>query len=217
MAARKSFLVIGLGRFGASVSTALVEAGHDVLGVDVDPAVVQRMSSKLTHAVVLDATNEEGLASLGVGNFDAVVVSAAGHFEASVLITLLLKQRGARFVVAKAPTEQQADVLDRVGADEVVQPERDAGRRLARRLIAPNVIDYLTMQPGLSVAEVTAPDFMVGKTLGELDVRRRYNIAVLLIRNGPRLVISPDPDDHIIAGDTLVLVGPDEQIERLRG
>jgi trk system potassium uptake protein len=132
MAARKSFLVIGLGRFGASVSLALTDAGHDVLGVDVDQTVVQRLAKRLTHILVLDAANETGLASLGAGNFDAAVVAIGSHFEASVLITLLLKRLGARYVVAKATNEQQAEVLARVGADQVVQPENDAGRRLAR-------------------------------------------------------------------------------------
>lgn len=216
MTTRKNFLVIGLGRFGASLACALADAGHDVLGVDADPAVVQRLSSRLTHVAALDAANEEALASLGVGNFDAAIVASGSNFEASILITLLLKQQGARYVVAKALTEQQVEVLSRVGADRVVQPERDAGLRLARRLISPNVLDYLTVEPGMSVAEVSAPDFMADKTLAELDVRRRHKITILLIKNGKRVIISPDPDDVIHAGDTLVVVGRDEDIARLR-
>jgi trk system potassium uptake protein TrkA len=216
MTTRKNFLVIGLGRFGASLACALADAGQDVLGVDADPAIVQRLSSRLTHVAALDAANEEALAGLGVSNFDAVIVASGSNFEASILITLLLKRLGARYVVAKATTEQQAEVLNRVGADRVVQPERDAGPRLARRLISPNVLDYLTLEPGMSVAEVRAPDFMAGKTLAELDVRRRFKITILLIKNGHRFLISPDPDDRIEAGDTLVVVGRDEDIARLR-
>jgi trk system potassium uptake protein len=216
MAVRKSFLVIGLGRFGTSISYALADAGQDVLGVDSDPAVVQRMSSRLTHVVTLNGANEEALASLGVGNFDAVVVATGSNFESSILITLMLKRMGARYVVAKARTQQQEEVLVRVGADRVVQPERDAGQRLARRLISPNVLDYLTVEAGLSVAEMRAPDWMVGKSLEELDVRRKHKITILLIKNGPRLLISPDPDDHIQPGDILVVVGRDSDIARLR-
>lgn len=216
MAKRKSFLVIGLGRFGTSLATALMEAGQEVLGVDVDPVVVQRLSSHLTHVVTLDSANEEALASLGIGNFDATIVATSSNFEASILLTLMLKRLGARYVLAKADTEQQADVLKRVGADRVVQPARDAGLRLAHQLISPNVLDYLSMRPGLSVAEVHAPEFMAGKTLAELDVRRRYRITILLIKNGNRFLISPDPDDRINRGDRLVVVGRDEDIARLQ-
>lgn len=216
MAKRKSFLVIGLGRFGTSLATALMEAGQEVLGVDVDPVVVQRLSSHLTHVVTLDSANEEALASLGIGNFDATIVATSSNFEASILLTLMLNRLGARYVLAKADTEQQADVLKRVGADRVVQPARDAGLRLAHQLISPNVLDYLSMRPGLSVAEVHAPEFMAGKTLAELDVRRRYRITILLIKNGNRFLISPDPDDRINRGDRLVVVGRDEDIARLQ-
>ncbi|MCS7220681.1 MAG: TrkA family potassium uptake protein [Anaerolineae bacterium] len=212
----KSFLIIGLGRFGESLACALIEAGHEVLGVDRDPAVVQALANQLTHVVQADATQEDVLRSLGVNNFDAVIVGSAGNFESSTLITLSLKQLGARHIVAKALTDMQAEVLRRVGADEVILPEREAGLRLARRLTAPNILEYLALGPDLSVAELVAPDFLTGKTLGELDVRRRYRVTVLLIKNGDRLVISPDPDDRIEAGDVLVVVGRDADIQRLR-
>ena len=212
----KSFLIIGLGRFGESLACTLAEGGHDVLGVDRDPAVVQALASRLTHVVQADATQEEVLRNLGANNFDAVIVGPAGDFESSTLITLSLKQLGARYIVAKALTEMQAEVLRRVGADEVILPEREAGLRLARRLTAPNILEYLTLSPDLNVAELIAPAFLTGKTLGELNVRRRYGITVLLIKNGDRLVISPDPDDRIEEGDVLVVVGREAEIQRLR-
>lgn len=214
---KKSFLVIGLGRFGSSLAIALSDAGHEVLAVDTDVEVVQRLSSRLTHAVALNAASEEALATFGVGNFDAAIVATGSDFESSVLLTLMLKRLGGRFVVAKARNEQQEEVLNRVGADRVVQPERDAGLRLARQLITPNVLDYLTLGIGMSVAEIHAPDFMIGKTLADLDVRRKYKIAILLIRNGDRILISPDPEDLITSGDRLVVVGRDADIARLRG
>ena len=216
MANRKNFLVIGLGRFGSSTALSLAEAGHEVMGVDIDEPLVQRVSSQLAQVAQVDAANEAALASLGVADYDGVVVGIGTQFEASILITLLLKKLGARHVVAKADTEQQADVLTRVGADLVVQPEREAGRRLARRLISPNLLDFLTVETGMTVAELRAPDWMTGKTLGELDVRRRHKINILLIKNGPRLLISPDPDDPIEAGDILVVLGSDADIARLR-
>ncbi|MBE0409878.1 MAG: TrkA family potassium uptake protein, partial [Anaerolineales bacterium] len=184
MAKRRSFLVIGLGRFGTSLAEALVQKGHEVMGVDADPVVVQRLSTHLTHTVVMEAVTEETLLTLGIGNFDAVIVATGGNFESSILLTLMLKRLGARYVVANAHTEQQADVLNQVGADKVVQPEQDAGRRIAHQLITPNILDYLPLAAGMSVAEVPAPEFMVGKTLAELEMRRKYRISVLLIENG---------------------------------
>jgi trk system potassium uptake protein TrkA len=216
MAKRKSFLVIGLGRFGVSLATALIDEGQEVLGVDIDPAVVQRLSGALTHVVTIDSADEESLAALGIGNFDAAIVAISGNFEASVLLTLGLKRLGARYVVAKANTEEQAEVLTRVGADRVVQPSRDVGLRTAHQLVSPNVLDYLALKSGMSVAEIHAPTFMAGKTLAELDVRRRYKITIILIKNGDRFLISPDPDDLIQASDRLVVVGRDEDIARLQ-
>lgn len=214
---KKSFLVIGLGRFGSSLAIALSEAGHEVLAVDTDLEAVQRLSNRLTHAVAMDAANEQALETLGVRNFDAAIVAIGDDFESSILLTLMLKRLGVQFVVAKARTEQQVEVLNRVGADRVVQPERDAGLRVARQLISPNLLDYLTLGPGMSVAEIHAPDFMVGKTLSELNVREKYKITILLIRNGERFLISPDPEDRISLNDRLVVAGRDEDIARLRG
>lgn len=216
MAKRKSFLVIGLGRFGRSLAEALMSEGQEVLGVDTDPAVVQQLSSHLTHVVTMDSNSEESLATLGIGNFDAAIVAISGNFEASVLLTLGLKRLGARYIVAKANTEEQEEVLTRVGADRVVQPSRDAGLRMAHQLTSPNVLDYLALRPGMSVAEIIAPDFMAGRTLGELDFRRRHKITIILVKDGDRFLISPDPDDVIHQGDRLVVVGRDEDIARLQ-
>lgn len=213
---RKNFLVIGLGHFGTSLACSLADAGHDVLGVDIDLDIVQALSSRLAHVVEMDATNEEALASLGINNFDAAIVASGKNFEASVLITLLLKRLDAGYVVAKAITEQQAEVLKRIGADQVVQPERDAGARLARLLISPNVLEYLELEQGVSVAEIQAPASMDGKSVAELDFRRKYKITILLIKDGDRYLISPDPDDRVRTGDTLVVFGRNEDISRIR-
>jgi trk system potassium uptake protein len=216
MGKRKSFLIIGLGRFGTSLATALMDEGQELLGVDTDPVVVQRLSGRLTHVVTLDSNSEESLATLGIGNFDAAIVALSGNFEASVLLTLGLKHLGAQYIVAKANTDEQAEVLTRVGADRIVSPSRDAGIRMAHQLTSPNVLDYLALKPGMSVAEVIAPDFMDGKSLNQLDMRRRYKVTILLIKNGNRFLVSPDPDDIIHHGDTLVVVGKDEDIARLQ-
>lgn len=212
----KSFLVIGLGRFGTSLACALAEAGHYVLGVDRARDVVQALAGRLTHVVQLDAADEEALRSLDVSQFDAAVVGMASDFESSVLVTLLLKRLGARRIIARALSETQKEVLSLVGADEVIQPEMDAGVHLARRLVTPNILEYLTLGPGISVAEVQAPSFMAGKTLSELNIRRRYGVTVLVIKNSDRLVVLPGADERIEQGDTLVVVGRDKDIARLR-
>ena len=213
---RKSFLVIGLGRFGSSLAVALAEAGHEVLAVDTDHDVVQSMSSRLTHVVAMDAASEDALATLGVGNFDAAIVATGSDFESSILLTLMLKKLGASLVIAKALTEQQVEVLNRVGADRVVQPERDAGLRLARQLASPNLLDYLTLGPGMSVAEIKPPEFVLGKSLKELNLRRTHRINILVIKRGEEFLISPDPDEKIRAEDSLIVAGLDVDIARLR-
>lgn len=213
---RKSFLVIGLGRFGSSLACSLEEAGQEVLGVDTNSTKVQLIVNRLTHVVILDATNEVALSSLGVGNFDAAIVASGSNFESSILITMLLKRLGARYIVAKALTEQQAYVLSQVGADRVVQPEREAGLHLANKLISPNLLDYFILEPDLRVAEVLAPDWMSGNTISNLDIRHNYKVTILLIKNGNRLLISPNSKDIINAGDTLIVFGHEEDIRRLR-
>lgn len=213
---RKNFLVIGLGRFGTSVACSLADAGHDVLGVDMDSDIVQELSGRLAHVVEMDAANEDALRSLGINNFDAAIVASGENFESSVLITLLLKRLGARLVVAKAITEQQAEVLKRIGADQVIQPERDAGARLAHLLMSPNVMEYLALEQGVSVAEIQVPASIDGKSVAELDFRRKYKITILLIQNGNRYIVSPDPEDRVRTGDTLIVFGRDEDISRFR-
>jgi trk system potassium uptake protein TrkA len=206
------FAVIGLGRFGRSVALTLVELGHSVLGVDREEARVQAVSRQLTHAVQADATDEETLNALGVRNFDAVVVGIGANIEASVLVTLMLKQLGVPRVVAKASSELHGRVLERVGADRVVFPEREMGVRIARRLVAPGVLDLIELTPDVSVEELTAAGKIAGRTLRELDLRAKYGVTVLAIRRGEDVEVSPRPDVRIQQGDVLVVIGRNEQL-----
>jgi len=162
---RKSFAVIGAGRFGSSLAITLAEIGHDVLVMDLDETKVQELSDKVTHALQADSTHEQNIKVLGIANFDAVIVSIGTEIQASILTCLMVKELGAKYVVAKALTEQHGKVLERIGVDRVVFPERDMGIRLARQLADSYVLNCMDLSPDYSVEELTAPDFMVGRTL----------------------------------------------------
>jgi len=150
----KQFVVVGLGRFGASVATTLAENGHDVLAIDRDPEKVQAISADVTHAVEADATDEEALKTLGVRNFDVAVVSIGDNVSANILCTLILKELNLPFVIVKAPDKLHGKVLTKVGADRIVYPERDMGARIAQNLISSNVLDYIEFAPEYGVIEL---------------------------------------------------------------
>jgi len=210
----REFGVIGLGRFGASVARTLFEQGYNVLGVDRDEARVQANVNYCTHVVQADATDEEALRSLGVQNLDVVVVSMGHNLEASVLTTLTVKEMGVREVVAKASSEMHGKVLQRIGADRVVFPERDMGVRVANRLISAGILDYLQLGPHMSITEINAGNKLAGHTLGELHLRHRHGVNVLAIRRGEDVRVLPTADDHIQDGDVLVTIGTNDQIRK---
>lgn len=212
----KQFAVIGLGRFGSSVAGTLYDQGYEVLGIDIDPACVQAMSNRLTHVVVADATDEEVLRSLGIRNLDVVVVAIGTDIQASILVTLLLKEMGVQRVVAKATSELHGKVLAKTGADEVVFPELDMGVRLAHRLIASNVIDHLELGPDYSLVEIRATEQMTGKTLRQLGLRAKYGVSVIVIRRGDEIKVNPHADDRVEAGDVLVVIGQNDDLSRLQ-
>jgi len=210
--AKKQFAVIGLGLFGKSVATTLCSMGYNVLGVDKNGERVQEMAEVLTHAVEADATEEGALRSLGIRNFDVVVVAIGEEREASILITLLLKELGVGYVLAKAKDPLHGKVLSKVGADRVIYPERDMGSRVARLLAAANTVDYLELAPNYCIVELRAPQDFVGKTLGQLELRRRYGINVLALKRGREVLISPGAEDYIEEGDILVVLGEQDKI-----
>ncbi|ADU50945.1 TrkA-N domain protein [Thermaerobacter marianensis DSM 12885] len=211
----REFAVIGLGRFGRAVATTLYEMGFSVLGIDVDEEAVQNMVQHATHVVTADATDEEVLRSLGLRNFDVVVV-AIGDLEASVLVTLLLKEMGVRWVVAKAVSEHHGRVLQRIGADRVVFPERDMGMRLAQRMVSAHFLDYIEVSPDVSVVELQAGGDMVGKSLEQLRLRNRFRVTVIAIRRGDQVLVSPGAGAVVEARDVVVVIGTNEDIRRMQ-
>lgn len=212
---RQQFVVIGLGRFGASVARTLAQMGYEVLAIDQDEDCVQALAAEVTHAAQADATDEEALRSLGVRNFDVAVVGI-GAVEASVLTTLVLRSQGVKYVVAKASSELHRQVLEKVGADKVLFPERDMGIRVAHNLISGNFLDYLELAPGYSIMEFLAPASYVGFNLRQLDLRARFGISIIAIRKKDgRLEVAPGADSVIENGDILVAMGTDDMMEKI--
>ena len=213
----KQFIVLGLGRFGSAVATTLVELGHEVLGVDNDEERVDALKDKITQAVQADITEEKVLKELGVKNFDAAIVSIATDLEASILVTMMLKEMGLKYIIAKAQSALHGKVLERIGVDKIVFPERDMGRRIARSLIIPNIKDYIELEPDYSVIEIEALPEFVDKSLSELDLRNKYGINVLAIKRDNSFNISPQAKDVIKKDDFLIVIGETKEITELAG
>jgi trk system potassium uptake protein TrkA len=212
----KQFIVVGLGRFGSSVAKTLAENGHDVLAIDEDNQKIQDISNSVTHAVEADATDEEALKTLGVRNFDVAIVSIGDNLHANILCTLILKELGVPYVIVKAQDNLHGKVLTKVGADRVVYPERDMGERIAHNLISSNVLDYLEFAPDYSVVEIMASDNMVGRSLGELEFRSQFDVNVMAIKRGQHLNMSPGANDKILESDTLIVMGKNENLDKVR-
>lgn len=210
----KQFAVIGLGRFGSSVAKTLYSMGRQVLAIDPDEEKVRAMVQSVTRAVVADATDEQVLKSIGIRNFDLVIVAIGGDIQASILTTLMLKELGVKSVVAKAQSELHGKVLYRVGADRVVFPERDMGFRVAQNLVSSNILEYIELSPDVSMIEIVAPSHVVGKELRQLDLRNRFNINVIALKQGNNVNITPRADDRIYEGDVLVVVGLKEDLRQ---
>lgn len=211
----KQFLVLGLGRFGTSVARTLSELGQEVLAVDVNEKLVQDIAPHVTQAMQLDATDEDALSALDVRSFDAAVVSIGQNTRDSILISVLLKELGIPYLVAKANDDLQAKVLTKIGVDRVVFPERDMGARLARNLTAPNVLTLMELSDDHRIIEIRVPDKWVGSSLIGLNVRRRYGVNILAIHRQDRFLVSPAPDMLFETGDTLLVLGKRDDIDRL--
>ncbi|NLF64316.1 MAG: TrkA family potassium uptake protein [Chloroflexi bacterium] len=210
---RPEFAVIGLGRFGTSLALALLESGYSVLGIDQDAELAQRLVDDLTQIVILDATDEDALREVDIASFDTVIVAIGADFESNLLTTVSLKHLGVRYVISKAVTNRQAEILLRVGADEVIQPEQEAGRRLAQQLTVPAVLARLHLGPQHDIVELMTPSSIAGKSLQELDLRRRMGVTVLLIKRDNDLIVSPRADTPLLESDLLVAVGSNEALE----
>lgn len=215
--ARQQVMVIGLGRFGSAVARELERLGHEVLAVDADEQRVNDIAPDVTHALQLDASDEDALRAAGAAEFSTAIVSISEKTEPSIFATMVLKRLGVRNVIAKAGSLLHAEILSRVGADRVVFPERETGLRLAHSFDVPNVIDYLDVAPGFGIEKIRPPRAFVGRSLGELDLKSRLGLTPVALRRGQQVFVNPARDERIAEGDELILVGRDEKLDQLRG
>ena len=212
---KHSVLVIGLGRFGTAAVVELMRLGHEVLAIDSDEARVNDVAPTTTHAVQLDASDMDALKAIGAGEFDHAIVAISGAAEPSIFATMALKQLGVRNVVAKAGTVLHGSILERVGADRVLYPEREMGARAAHLFAYPNVLDYLDVAPGFGLVMLRPPEAFVGKTLGELELPRQFELSPVALRRGEKVTVNPHHSERIAAGDQLILIGRDQGLARL--
>ncbi len=203
----KSYIVLGLGRFGTEVARRLCELGCEVLAVDSKSELVQQLGNEVTQAVVADVRDKGVLRALGAGNFDCGIVAIGNSLADSVLATMNLKELGVPFVVGKARDETHKHVLQKIGADRVVIPEQENAFRLARSLSSPNVLDYIELSEDYGIIEVPAPEVWVDSSLKELNVRATLGVNVLAVRRSGRIIVSPSADFRIHQGDIAVLLG----------
>lgn len=212
---KKQFVVIGLGRFGGSVTKTLVQLGHEVMGIDKDMKRVQEYAGILPHVYQADTTDENVMKQLGVQNMDHAIVAIGDDLQASILTTLILKDLSLPQVTAKATSEYHRRVLERIGADHIVQPERDTGIRVAHQMTSKNLVDYLELSPEFTLVEVLAPPSMHDKTLKQLNMRAKYGCNIVAIRRQDHSMnVSPLADDKIYEGDMLIIIGTNKDINR---
>ena len=203
----KSFIVIGLGRFGSSVATSLYHQGCEVLALDVNNELIQQISDEVTQAVMGDARDKEVLRALDAKSFDCGIVAIGDNFGDSILATMNLKELGVPYVVCKASNETHRQVLTKLGADRVVIPEKEHADRLAKSLGSTNVLDYIELSDDFGIIETPAPDKWDDKSLIELNVRAKLGVNILAIKRDGSITVSPSANFKIYKGDTLVVLG----------
>jgi len=213
----KSYLIIGLGKFGRSCARELCNMGHDVLGVDENLRLVNDASAYLTHTVQADATNEDFLKTISVNDFDSCIVAIGDNQEASVMITVLLKEHGAKNIIAKAQSEIHAKILEKVGADKIILPEYDMGIKLAHTLCNMNIYDLVDISPEHSIVSIKAPREWVGKTLGNLSVREKYGVNIIAIESELKEAnVFPTATTVIQKNDSVIVIGGNTDLTKLK-
>ncbi|MGG3448599.1 potassium channel family protein [Domibacillus aminovorans] len=204
---KEQFAVIGMGRFGTSIAKKLNETGHEVMGIDINADEVEDAELFITHGAVADTTEKATLKSIGISNFDCVIVAIGSNMQASILTVLLLKELGIKKIIAKALSELHGQVLKKVGADWIVYPDKDMGERVAHQLLSPNVLNFIELSNEYSIEEIKIPSSMVSKSLRDLGIRATYHLNVIAVMSHDEMTISPSPDHVINDGDILIVIG----------
>lgn len=211
---KKEFVVIGLGRFGGSIVRELVDLGADVMAIDISPGRVEEYAQIATQAVAADTTDESVLKSLGIRNFEHVVVAIGENIQASILTTLMLKEIGVQKITVKAQNDSHEKVLRKIGADQVVHPERDMAMRIANNMVSNNILDYLELSEEYSIAEIKANEKLAGYTLIDLDIRAKYGVNIVAIKRSNQILVSPQAIEKIRRDDILIIIGSDADIHK---
>lgn len=216
MSKKKEFVVFGLGKFGRSIAEELANNGCEVLAIDKNDEIIQEISDVVTHAVQADVTDEEALISLGIRNFDVAIIAISQDMQSSIMATILAKELGVPYVLAKAQNDIHKKVLEKVGADKVVFPEREMGARIANSLSTENFVDYIELSSEYSIVEISVKDSWVGKTLKELNIRATHGLNIMAIRRGNDINITPAANEELQDGDILVVIGATHDIMKVK-
>ena len=212
----KSYVVVGLGRFGSEVARQLYRCGCEVLAIDIISELVQQISPDVTHAAVADSRDKEVLKMLGVGEFDCAIVAIGDDLAASVLATMNLKELGVPYLVCKAHDDIHRRVLEKLGADRVVIPEQENAARLAKSLSSPNLLDYIELSEDYSIIELPAPKSWESKNLKELNVRAKLGVNILAVRRDGKMDVSPAADFTFQSGDIIVVLGDTKALDSVQ-
>ncbi len=212
---KKSVVIFGLGKFGESIARELINAGCDVLAIDVNKERVQNISDIATYAVQADVCDTETMKSLGISNMDAAVIAITGNLNASIMATIFAEEAGVPYVIAKASDEIHTKILTRVGADKTIIPEHESGVRIAHRLMAGNVLDFFELSHSIRMVEIQVKPEWVGGSLRSLDLRKKYHINVIAIRQNDEIDQSPDPDNPLFADQTMLITINKKDLEKL--
>ena len=211
----KSILLVGLGRFGRHIAEKLYELDHQVMAIDRKEERVDAVMPFVTNGQIGDSTNEDFLMSLGIGNFDVCIVAIGDDFQSSLETTSLLKEMGAKLVVSRAAGDVQAKFLLRNGADEIVYPERQLANWTAIRYSSDHIFDYIELDEEHAIFEIQVPEGWIGKTVGELDIRKKYSINIMALKQEGKLDLSITPDTCIVQGQTMLVLGRNKEVQKV--
>lgn len=211
----KQFAVIGIGRFGSSLVRELTRTGNEVLAIDIDADRVNDAIEYSTHAVQADTMDEATLKALGIRNFDVVVVAIGDNIQANILTTIMLKELGVKKIIAKAQNELHGKVLEKIGTDVVIYPERDMALKLARSLVSVNFLEQISLSPDYGIIELFTPKAFMNRSLADVGLRKKQRVTILAIRRGNDIIVAPSPDEVMKSGDILVALGINEGLEYL--
>jgi len=212
----KSFVVIGLGLFGAQTAVELFEMGKDVLVIDINEELINEYANRVGRAVVADARKRDVLKQLGVDNYDCAILATTSDLATSVLVTVNLKALGVKEIICKAQNETDMEVLERLGATQVIIPERLSADRLCRKLVQPNVLEYIGMSDKYGIAEMEVPKAWVGKSVVELNVRAKHSVNIMAIKRGEAIEVTFNPNEALKESDIIVLIGDNKSLAKIQ-